>query len=579
MLTRSPPSPSPRVKDTLTVSSNSITATGATLTLGSWQGRWWYKEASGTCSNPVDANTPTVTLTGLTHNTPYTYTAYHTSGCTSGNEMTDAESFTTLEVTLTVSNVGTNKATLTLKNWTQAWSYQQQGDTRCSPGTPTVNLTGLTPNTTYTAYLGSGCQSTHTTVDSPSFTTQPLPTNPGGGGGGGGGGGAAAEPAPVQGWLESPANGATVSGIDIIRGWSFAEARSVRIEQVQLYLNGRRTAVIPCCSTRPDVAAAYPTFPRTNTSQSGWGITTNWGNLPPGRHVVQVAVTSTDEGRWVSERHTITVLKPGDIAYATRFSLAEAEARLESGQLVLDGVVIADATTEHEIAARYAWQTGAQGFRLVSSRTLQTARTQPFGLERLLAGLWQWGQRWLSPPNVTATEGLTKDYEAPANQARIAGIGLIRGWAFPDDPNDTIAAVAVQIGPTLRESAPCCSTRPDVAAAFPDQANAELSGWGLVFNYGRLPEGTQPVTATITTTAGLTHTATHTAVVAKLGGYAFVNQFDLSGAEVELVGEEIILSGVEVRDSATQATQTIEVRLRWSRATQGLVIVGTEVIP
>ena len=68
-------------------------------------------------------------------------------------------------------------------------------------------------------------------------------------------------------------------------------------------------------------------------------------------------------------------------------------------------------------------------------------------------------------------------------------------------------------------------------------------------------------------------------MVSRLGGYEFVNRFDLSGAEVELVGEDIILSGVEVRDSATQETQTIEVRLRWSRATQGLVIVDTEVVP
>ena len=69
-------------------------------------------------------------------------------------------------------------------------------------------------------------------------------------------------------------------------------------------------------------------------------------------------------------------------------------------------------------------------------------------------------------------------------------------------------------------------------------------------------------------------------MVARLGGYEFVNRFDLSAAtEVELVGEEIILSGVEVRDSATQETQTIEVRLRWSPATQGLVIVDTETLP
>ena len=122
--------------------------------------------------------------------------------------------------------------------------------------------------------------------------------------------------------------------------------------------------------------------------------------------------------------------------------------------------------------------------------------------------------------------------------------------------------------------------RPDVVDAFPDQANAELSGWGLVTNYGNLSEGEHRLVAEITTEAGVAAPPeTRTITVSRLGGYAFVNQFDLSGAEVDLVGEDIILSGVVVRDSATQATQAIEVRLRWSAATQGLVIVDTEIVP
>ena len=110
------------------------------------------------------------------------------------------------------------------------------------------------------------------------------------------GGGGGAEPAPLQSFFESPANGASVSGIDIIRGWTFAEARGVRVAQVRLYIDNRPVATIPCCSARPDVAQAFPAFPRANTGQSGWGITTNWGNLPPGRHAVQVIATSSDEG-------------------------------------------------------------------------------------------------------------------------------------------------------------------------------------------------------------------------------------------------------------------------------------------
>ena len=65
-------------------------------------------------------------------------------------------------------------------------------------------------------------------------------------------------------------------------------------------------------------------------------------------------------------------------------------------------------------------------------------------------------------------------------------------------------------------------------------------------------------------------------MVVRLGGYAFVDEFDLRAATVRLEDEVVVLSGVVVRDKATQATQVVEVRLRWTAATQGLRIVGSE---
>ena len=182
---------------------------------------------------------------------------------------------------------------------------------------------------------------------------------------------------------------------------------------------------------------------------------------------------------------------------------------------------------------------------------------------------------------MTATEGITAVYEAPADRERVAGIGIIRGWAFPDNGQDAIATVTVQIDDAIRESIPCCSTRPDVAEEYPDQANnAKQSGWGLVYNYGNLPEGEHTITVRMTTEAGLvTAPEARTVTVSRLGGYTFVDQFDLGQAEVDLVGEEIILSGVRVRDKETQQWQTIDVWVQWSVATQGLVIVDTEIVP
>ena len=579
-----------------------LTATSATLAIsglssGQWSWRYLYIdplpfpiEIRSPCRT-LTHSTTSVEVTGLTGGTAYTFFVYRGDSCTFNDWITVKVHTISLVGGLT----GPTQGTLTLAHHEGDWWYQPTGGAQataagggCSEAVSgsTANLNGLTPGTqyTYTAYRAAGCASADELATT-TFTTATVSGTPGtdtggGGGGGGGGGDASAEQSPLQNQLESPANGATVSGIDLIRGWSFAEARGVHIAQVELYLDGQRAAVIPCCSTRPDVAQAYPDFPAANTGQSGWGITTNWGNLTPGSHTVRVVVTGTDEGRWVSEPHTITVLKAGNIAFADQFSLAEAEARLEGSHLVLDGVVIRDKVTqvEQEIVARYAWQTGAQGLRLVASETLETARVQPVGLDRLLAGLWQWGRGLFSPGSVTASPGLEMVYEAPADQARVAGIGLIQGWAFPEDEQDTIDTVTVQLGDAQRTSAPCCSARDDVAGQHPDQANALLSGWGLVFNYGNLPAGEHDIAVRIATEAGFEDAGVHTVTVSRLGGYAVVDRFDLSAATVEIVGEEIILSGVTVRDKASQEWQTIEVHLQWSAAAQGLVIVDTEVL-
>ena len=415
------------------------------------------------------------------------------------------------------------------------------------------------------------------------FTVRTSLSSGGGGGGGNGdgsgdrgGGSDTSAPAVVRGFLESPASGAVVSGVDLIRGWSFAEGAGVTIAQVEFFLDGQAQATIPCCSSRADVAGAFPALPAAG--QSGWGLTWNWGNLSAGPHRVQVVATSTEGAQWTSPPHTVTVVKPGGIAFADQFSLAEAEARLVGSELVLDGVVVRDKATqvEEEVAVRYAWQTGAQGLRLVASRTLEVARAPTWGVERLLAGVWDWGQHWLSPASVTANEGLEQGWEAPGAGEAVAGVSLLRGWVFPEDESDEIASVTVTIDGTVTERAPCCSARPDVAGAFPAQANAELSGWGLVYNYGNLSDGQHHLVTQVTTAAGVVAAPVErTVTVARLGGYAFVDQFELSGATVDVVGEEILLNGVVVRDSASQQTQTIGVRLRWAVAPQGLVIVGT----
>ena len=101
--------------------------------------------------------------------------------CASAN-LLDTETFTTRASdwklpALSVSNVGSTGATLTIANHTGDWWYAKtRGDTTCTKvdtGTSSATLSGLTPNTfyRYKAYSTAGCANSTTPLD---WTTLPV---------------------------------------------------------------------------------------------------------------------------------------------------------------------------------------------------------------------------------------------------------------------------------------------------------------------------------------------------------------------------------------------------------------------
>jgi hypothetical protein len=180
----------------------------------------------------------------------------------------------------------------------------------------------------------------------------------------------------------------------------------------------------------------------------------------------------------------------------------------------------------------------------------------------------------LTVASVQAAPGLTTFFESPEEGQAVAGVALIRGWAFPEDAQTSIKEVRLLIDGQPGSTVPCCSGRGDVAAAFPSNPPALNSGWGMVFNYGVLSSGVHTLGVQITDSAGAAQTSTHLVTVVKPGGFEFVDQFDLSGATARIEGENIILSGVVVRDKASQQSKTVEVWLRWFESAQGLGIVA-----
>ena len=83
-----------------TLTASGISATGATLTIGGHSGDWYYKGISGTSASTscvTVSGSTTATLSTLTADNLYGYTAYSGANCASGTEI-DTEYFSTSDV-------------------------------------------------------------------------------------------------------------------------------------------------------------------------------------------------------------------------------------------------------------------------------------------------------------------------------------------------------------------------------------------------------------------------------------------------------------------------------------------------
>ena len=144
------------------LSASAVTQTGATLTIASHPGTWYYQADAGpdaTCQGPVQA--VTATLAGLSAGTTYTYTAYSDSGCTT--QLAAAPAFTTL-ASLSADNRTDTTARLTISSHSGNWYVKKTapspaGDCSSTISGTTHDLSSLTRNTTYTytAYSDSEC--------------------------------------------------------------------------------------------------------------------------------------------------------------------------------------------------------------------------------------------------------------------------------------------------------------------------------------------------------------------------------------------------------------------------------------
>jgi YVTN family beta-propeller protein len=356
-----------------------------------------------------------------------------------------------------------------------------------------------------------------------------------------------------------------VSGIGPISGWAFSTVPGAQIT-VLLRIDGAEATPVPCCLERPDVAQQYG----SQALNSGFGEIFNFNRLSEGDHDFEVEVQ--DGSSVKSEKHKVTVVKPGGFEFLSSLNLFLAQVEVKDQEVVLEGVhaVEKGTNTDQEVTLHLAWQENSQTLGVVKSENTGTSASlsQPTQVQE--------------PATVASEEnvatGLTLTYENPPDETIASGIGIISGWTFSPTPGATFPPTVqfrLDDGPAI--TIPCCFDRPDVAEAFPTQSEQALrSGFGGPFNFNRLTSDSHSIAIEAQDGTGASQSATHKVTVVKLGDFEFLDQFDLSDAEAFInAGTILVLDKVKIRDKATQQTREVSASYVWEESCQCFIAQGS----
>ena len=163
-------------------------------------------------------------------------------------------------------------------------------------------------------------------------------------------------------------------------------------------------------------------------------------------------------------------------------------------------------------------------------------------------------------------------HENPGSGDTASGVTAISGWAYSTEGADV--TVKLRVNGETGETIPCCGPREDVKYAHSD-APLE-TGYGLLFNYGRLPAGVHTIGVEVSAHGEETVVVDHAVTVVVPADSEFLSAVDLSGAAASIEGDKIVVSGIEVTDKADGMTATVDIDLNYKTSLQSFQISSAQ---
>lgn len=325
---------------------------------------------------------------------------------------------------------------------------------------------------------------------------------------------------PAKVYIDSPTQGAVVSGTVNVTGWAVPNTpgQTTPINSVQVQVDGALVGNATYGMPRPDVCAVYPGA--ANCPNVGYTYSLNTAAYAPGAHVI--TVTAADGSGTGSATTSFTVIEAPSVFIDTPTqgavvsglvtvtgwaidSTQSIGSGINSVQILVDGNAAGTATygvSRTDVCNVYPGRPNCPNVGFTYQ--LNTATLTP-GSHTLTAvaaandaipgsGTWT--------ISITVATSTLVTIESPAASAYVSGSYVtVSGWAL--DSNGTsgsaISSVSVSVdGAPVGPAYYGFIGRPDICATYPGSAGCPNVGFFYYLNASALSPGTHTVTVTAT---------------------------------------------------------------------------------